>query len=127
MDRSFGYDQAAFPPYDAAPRPPAVQGEVSRPDAADVPAVPGKQLSLGLQRHTHTHTHTFNGSLSGTTRVSRYQKGKTNLDFTEARDIEWQWRQLVCMQICTSLGTDKSRLVYLSGISLPRLSWKRGR
>jgi len=22
--------------------------------------------------------------------VSRYQKGKTNLDFTEARDSEWQ-------------------------------------
>jgi len=57
MDRSFGYDQAAFPPYDAAPRPPAVQGEVGRPDAADLPAVPGKQLLLGLQRHTHTHTH----------------------------------------------------------------------
>jgi len=31
-------------------------------------------------------THTFNGPFSGTTRVSRYQKGKTNLDFTEARD-----------------------------------------
>jgi len=36
------------------------------------------------------HTHPFNGPLSGTTRVSRYQKGKTNLDFTEARDSEWQ-------------------------------------
>ena len=24
-----------------------------------------------------THTHTFNGPFSGTTRVSRYQKGKT--------------------------------------------------
>ena len=32
--------------------------------------------------HTHTHTHPFNGSLSRTTRVSWYQKGKTNLDFT---------------------------------------------
>ena len=39
--------------------------------------------------HTHTHTHTFNSILSGTTRVSRYQKGKTNLDFTEARGSEW--------------------------------------
>jgi len=39
---------------------------------------------------THTHTHTFNGPLSGTTRVSRYQKVKTNLDFTEARDSEWR-------------------------------------
>ena len=38
----------------------------------------------------HTHTHPFNGPLSGTTQVSRYQKGKTNLDFTEARDSEWQ-------------------------------------
>jgi len=34
----------------------------------------------------HRHTHPFNGLLSGTTRVGRYQKGKTNLDFTEARD-----------------------------------------
>jgi len=34
---------------------------------------------------THTHTHPFNGSFSRTTRVSLYQKGKTNLDFTEAR------------------------------------------
>jgi len=33
----------------------------------------------------HTHTHLFNGPLFGTTRVSRYQKGKTNLNFTEAR------------------------------------------
>jgi len=41
-----------------------------------------------------THTHPFNNPLSGTTRVSRYQKGKTNLDFTEARDSEWQWHQL---------------------------------
>jgi len=32
--------------------------------------------------------------LFGTTRVSRYQKGKTNLDFPEARDSEWQWHQL---------------------------------
>ena len=53
--------------------------------------------------HTHTHTHTFNGPLFGTTRLSRYQKGKTYLDFTEARDIEWQWHQLGHMQVCTSL------------------------
>jgi len=39
--------------------------------------------------------------------VSRYQKGNTNLDFTEARDIEWQWHQLGHMQVCTSLQTDK--------------------
>ena len=35
-----------------------------------------------------THTHTFNGPFSGTIWVSRYQKGKTTLDFIEARDSE---------------------------------------
>jgi len=35
--------------------------------------------------------------------VSQYQKGKTNLDFTEARDSEWQWHRLGHMQIYTSL------------------------
>ena len=55
---------------------------------------------------THTHTHLFNGPLSGTTQVSRYQKGKTNRDFTEARDSEWQWHQLGHMQVCISLQTD---------------------
>jgi len=38
--------------------------------------------------------------------VSRYQKGKTNLDFTGARDSEWQWHQLGYMQVGTSLQTD---------------------
>jgi len=33
--------------------------------------------------------------------VGRYQKGKTNLHFTEARDSEWLSR----MQVCTSLQT----------------------
>jgi len=49
----------------------------------------------------HTHTHPLNGPLSGTTRVSLYQKGKTNLDFTGATDSEWQWHQLGHMQVCT--------------------------
>jgi len=52
------------------------------------------------------HTHPFNGPLSGTTWVSQYQKGKTSLDVTEARDSEWQWHQLGCMQVCTLLQTD---------------------
>jgi len=38
--------------------------------------------------------------------VGRYQKGKTNLDFTEARDSEWQWHQLGHMQVCTLLQAD---------------------
>ena len=41
-----------------------------------------EQLYEHTHTHTHTHTHPFNGPLSGTIRVSRYQKGKTNLDFT---------------------------------------------
>ena len=55
-----------------------------------------------LHTHTHTDTHPFNDPLSGATRVSRYQKGKTNL----ARENEWQWHQLDSMQVCTSLQTD---------------------
>ena len=63
--------------------------------------------------NTHTrlmaifgNTHTFKGPLSGTTRVSRYQRGKTNPDFTEAKDSEWQWHQLGHMQLYTSLQAD---------------------
>ena len=52
------------------------------------------------------HTHPFNGPFSWTNQVSRYQKGKTSLDFTEARDNDWQWHQLGHMQVCTSLQTD---------------------
>jgi len=52
--------------------------------------------------------------------VSRYQKGKTNLDFTEARDSEWQCHQLDHMQVCTSLQTDNHA-------STPLLSFFTGR
>jgi len=51
--------------------------------------------------------------------VSWYQKGKTNLDFTEARDSERQWHQLGHMQVCTSLQTD-------SHASTPPLSFFTG-
>ena len=72
-----------------------------------------KQYWMTIQRfrpsewkHSNTHTHPFNGSFSRTTWVSQHQKGKTNLDFTEARDSERQWHQLGHMQVCTSLQTD---------------------
>ena len=65
-----------------------------------------QQQQRQLQRLHNMNIHTFNGPLSGTTRVSQYQKGKTSLDFTEARDSEWQWHQLGHMQVCTSLQTD---------------------
>ena len=67
-----------------------------------------------------TTLHTFNSPLSGTTWLSRYQKGKTYLDFTEARDSEWQWHQLGHMQVCTSLQTDNHA-------STPTLSFFTGR
>jgi len=57
--------------------------------------------------------------------VSRYQKGKTNLDFTAAKGSEWQWHQLGHMQVCTSLQTDNhtstSRLSFFTG-RMPFLS-----
>jgi len=59
-------------------------------------------------------------STEGTTQVSRYQKCKTNLDFTEARDSEWQWHQMGHMQVCTSLQTDNHA-------STPPLSFFTGR
>ena len=63
----------------------------------------GSYLELTVE---HTHTHAFNGPLSGTTQVGRYQKGKTSLDFTEATDSEWQWHQLDHMQVYISLQAD---------------------
>ena len=64
------------------------------------------EIKVEVQPYSHTRTHPFNGPFSGTSRVSRYQKGKTNLDFTEARDSEWHWHQLGHMQVCTSLQID---------------------
>ena len=49
------------------------------------------------------NTHPFSSHFYGNTRVSRYQKGKTNVDFIEARDSDWQWHQLGHMQLCMSL------------------------
>jgi len=59
---------------------------------------------------------TFSGPSPGTTQVSRYQKGKTDPDFTEARDSEWQWHQLGHMQVCASFQTDNHA-------SIPQLSF----
>ena len=69
-------------------------------------------------RFASHNTHPFNGPLFGTAWMSRYQKDKTNLDFTEARDSEWQWYQLGHMQVCISLQTDNHA-------STPQLSFYR--
>ena len=55
---------------------------------------------------TRVQQQPFNGLFSRTTWVSQHQKGKSNLDFTGARESEWQWHQLGRMQVCTSLQTD---------------------
>jgi len=51
--------------------------------------------------------------------MSPYQKGKTNLDFTEARDSEWQWHQLGHMQVCISLQTGNHHSVFYRPDALP--------
>ena len=78
------------------------------------------QLLAIHPQYVCTHIHTFTGPFSGTTRVSRYQKSKNNLDFTEARDGKWQWHQLGHMQVCTSLRTDNHT-------STPSLSFLQAR
>jgi len=52
--------------------------------------------------------------------VSQYQKGKTNLDFTEATDSDWQWHPLGNMQVSISLQSDNHT-------STPPLSFFTGR
>ena len=59
-------------------------------------------------------THTFNDHFARTTRVSRCQKGKTNLDFTVAR--HGKWHQLGHMQVYTLLQADNH-------VSTPPLSF----
>ena len=54
---------------------------------------------------THTHTH-LTALFPGLPGWAGTRKEKTNLDFTEARDSEWQWHQLGHMQVCISLQTD---------------------
>jgi len=68
--------------------------------------MPIKLLSPFPNNRQTDRRHPFNGLFSKTTWVSWHQKGKTNLDWNEARDGGWQWHQLDDMQIiCTSLQT----------------------
>jgi len=89
---------------------PAHTVTVTEINSVDLTNAGGTYLGLNtvryttLHTHTHTHTHPFNGPFSGTTRVGQYQKDKTNLDFTEARDSEWQWHQLA---ICKSASRSR--------------------
>jgi len=73
------------------------------------PTPPGKSwncvCNISTTWNTHTHTH-LTAIFPGLPRWAASLKAKTNLDFTEARDSEWQWHQLEHMQVCTSLQTD---------------------
>ena len=51
--------------------------------------------------HTHTRLTALCLGLFGWAGTRKFHK--TNLDFTEARDSEWQWHPLGHMQVCTSL------------------------
>ena len=63
------------------------------------------------------------GHNATTLQTDQYQKAKTNLDFTEARDSKRQWHQLGHMQVCTALQTDNhassSPLVFYRPDALP--------
>jgi len=57
-------------------------------------------LKLRPYSAIHTHTHPFNGPLSGTTRVSRYQKGKNQSGFYWSKR---QWVAVASAGPCASL------------------------
>ena len=56
--------------------------------------------------YNYNNCFTASWTVSGTTWVSRYQKGKTRkvkpIWIYTAKDSEWQWHQLGHMQICKS-------------------------
>ena len=70
-----------------------------------------RRNSSGTENSSAVHRttlllHPFNGPFSGTTWVSRYQKGKPIWILLKQKDSEWQWHQLDHMQVCTSLQAD---------------------
>ena len=70
--------------------------EMSTPPTLSCGVWPVYLLSYSLG-NTHTHTHTRLTALF----PGRYQKGKINLDFTEAGDSEWQCHQLGHMDLAS--------------------------
>ena len=73
-------------------------------------------LSIIVWAHTHTRLTALCPGLPG---WASTRKVKTNLNFAEARDGEWQWYQLAHMQVCTSLQTDNHAIT--PPLSLPFL------
>jgi len=60
---------------------------------------------VDINTHPFTHSH-LTALFPGLPGWAGTRKAKTNLDFTEARDCEWQWHQPGRMQICTLIQTD---------------------
>ena len=61
-----------------------------------------KYIKSNTHMHMHTHTHTYLTALfPGLPRraSTRQNQCKTNLDFTEAKDSEWQWHLLGHMHL----------------------------
>ena len=56
------------------------------------------RLAISNAKHTHTRLTSLFPGLPGSAGT---RKVKTDLDFTEARDSEWQWHQLGYIQVCT--------------------------
>ena len=91
----------------SSPSAPVMPSTNTRSSANDATIIAQSNTYSAQRSHLGvTHAHTRSTALSGTTQVSRYQKSKTNVDYTEARDSEWQRHQLGRMQVCTSLQTD---------------------
>jgi len=74
-------------------------------------AVSAEKGSAAYDTHTHTHTHTFNGPLPGTTWVSRYQKGKTNLDLLNQETVSGSG--IICTLIQTNNHASTPPLSFL--------------
>ena len=47
------------------------------------------------------------------------------MDFTEARDSEWQWHPLGNMQVCTSLQTDNHASTWTGALGMLLLMLRR--
>jgi len=77
----------------------------------------------GIIENYYHYSHLM-ASFSSTTHVSEYQKGKTSLDLTEARDdrvLGWQWHQLNHMlTICTSFQPHRDNHTNTSSLNFYR-------
>ena len=73
-----------------------------------------------------TYIHPFNGPLSRTTRASWYQKGKTNLDVTEARDSGISWTICKSAHRSRQITTPAPHHSFFTGRILQALNSKHG-